>query len=126
LDFVNIDFFYGIGRTKTMFKHGASAQIAQLCLNESAQIAGCPVFHAEHGMEIIVVLDDHARAKLGRGNGHGWLILPMIAKRMTAGTADNSAGYEDRKVFILYGVESVWESGSNSVRDRESRAQSDS
>ena len=53
-----------------MFEHGAGSQVAQLGLDEGAQIARGAVFDAEDGMQIIVVLDDHAGTKLGGRNGH--------------------------------------------------------
>jgi len=43
-----------------MLEHGSGAEVAQPCLDESAQIARCAVFDAEHRMQIVVVLDDHA------------------------------------------------------------------
>ena len=53
-----------------MLEHGAGAQVAQLGLDEGAQVAGGPVLHAEDGVQIVVVLDDHARTHLGGGNRH--------------------------------------------------------
>ena len=43
-----------------MLEHGAGAQVAQLGLDEGAQVAGRAVLDAENGVQIIVVLDDHA------------------------------------------------------------------
>jgi len=50
-----------------VFKHSAGTQVAQLGLDEGAQIAGCAVLDREHGMQIIVVFDDHAGTELGAG-----------------------------------------------------------
>jgi hypothetical protein len=36
------------------------------------------VLDAEHGMQIIVVLDDHAGAELGRRNRHCWFTSPSL------------------------------------------------
>jgi hypothetical protein len=43
-----------------MLEHGAGAQVTQLGLDEGAKVAGGAVLNAEDGMQIIVVLDDHA------------------------------------------------------------------
>src|SRR5713101_941226 len=61
-----------------MLEHGAGAQVAELGLDESAQVAGSTVLDAEHGMQIIVVLDDHAGAELGRRNRHCWFTSPSL------------------------------------------------
>jgi hypothetical protein len=44
-------------------------------LDESAQVTGGAVLDAENGVQIIVVLDDHAGAKLGGGDSHCWVSL---------------------------------------------------
>src|ERR1035437_6491623 len=59
-----------------MLKHGAGAQVAQFGLDKSAQVARGTVFDAEHGMQVIVVLDDHAGTELGRWNRHCWFTSP--------------------------------------------------
>ena len=51
-----------------MLENGAGAQVAQFGLNEGTQVAGRAVLHAEDGAQVVFVLDDHARAHLGRGN----------------------------------------------------------
>jgi len=53
-----------------VFEHGAGSQVAQLGLNKCPQVAGGAVFDAEDGVQIIVVLDDHARTKLGGRDRH--------------------------------------------------------
>src|SRR5579863_108903 len=67
---VDVDFLDGIRRAEAVLEHGAGAQIAQFGLNEGAQVAGSTVLDAKNGMQIIVMLDDHAGAKLGRRNSH--------------------------------------------------------
>ena len=64
LDFIDVDFFNRIGRTEAVLEHRAGAQVAQLGLDEGAQVAGSAVFDAEHGVQIIVVLDDHTGTEL--------------------------------------------------------------
>ena len=53
-----------------MLEHRPRTQVAQLGLDESSQVAGRAVFHAEHGVQIIVVLDDHAGTELGGRDRH--------------------------------------------------------
>src|SRR5215469_2790026 len=48
LDFIHRDLLDRIGRTETVLKHCARAQVAQLGLDEGAQIPWRAVFHAEH------------------------------------------------------------------------------
>ena len=69
-DFVHVYLFDGIRRTKPVFEHGSGTQVAQLGLNKSAQVTGRAVFYAENGVQIIVVLDDHAGTKLGGRDRH--------------------------------------------------------
>ena len=73
--FIDVDFLDRVRRAEAMLEHGAGAQVAQLGLDERAQVAGRAVFYAEDGVQIIVVLDDHARAKLGRWNRHAAEVL---------------------------------------------------
>jgi hypothetical protein len=61
-----------------MLEHGAGTQVAELGLDESTQVARSAVLNAEHGMQIIVVLDDHAGAHLGRRNRHCWFTSPSL------------------------------------------------
>ena len=75
LDLIHSDLFDRIGRTEAMFKHGAGTKIAQLGLDESAKIARRAVLNAKHRMQIIIVFDDHARAKLSSRNRHCWVEL---------------------------------------------------
>ena len=53
-----------------MLEHGARTKIAQFGLNEGPQVARRPVLDAEYGVQIIVVLDDHAGAQLGCRDRH--------------------------------------------------------
>ena len=53
-----------------MLEHRAGAQVAQFGLDEGAQIARGTMFDAKNGMQIIVVFDNHAGAKLGCGDSH--------------------------------------------------------
>jgi len=53
-----------------MFEHGAGTKIAQLGLDEGTKVAGRAVFDAEYGMQIIIVLDDHAGAQLSGRDRH--------------------------------------------------------
>jgi hypothetical protein len=47
-----------------VLEHGSGAQVAQLGLDESAKIAWGAVLDAEHRVQIIIVLDDHAGTHL--------------------------------------------------------------
>ena len=53
-----------------MLEHGAGPQVAQFGLDEGAQVAGRAVLHLEDQMQLVVVLDDHARTHLSGGNRH--------------------------------------------------------
>ena len=55
---------------EAVLEHGAGVQVAQLGLDERAQVAGGAVLHLEDQVELIVVLDDHARTHLSGGNRH--------------------------------------------------------
>ncbi len=68
--FVDDDLLDGVGRAEAVLEHGAGTQVAQLGLDEGAQVAGRAVLDPEHGVQIIVVLDDHAGTQLGGGNRH--------------------------------------------------------
>ena len=59
-----------------MLEHGAGAKIAQFGLDEGPQIAGSPVLDAEYGVQIIVVLDDHAGAQLCGRDRHCLKLSP--------------------------------------------------
>src|ERR1700730_5106845 len=79
-----------------MLEHGSGAQITKLGLNESAQVAGGAMLHAEDSVQLIVVLDDHARTHLGGGNRHtektpnGYLLIGVMqdGKRTCGPTID--------------------------------------
>jgi len=51
----------------------------QLGLDKGTQVAGSTVLDAEYGMQVTVVLDDHAGAKLGGRNSHCSMNLLLIA-----------------------------------------------
>ena len=53
-----------------MLEHGAGFEVAQLGLDEGAQVAGRAVLDLEDHVQLVVVLDDHARTKLSGGNRH--------------------------------------------------------
>ena len=53
-----------------MLKHGVGADVAQLGLDEGAQVAGRAVFHGEDQMKVVVVFNDHPRTHLGCWNCH--------------------------------------------------------
>src|SRR5208282_1737595 len=91
---VHIDLFNGIGRTEAVLEHGAGAQIAQFRLDECAQVARRAMVDAEHGMQIIVVLNDHAGTKLGGRDRHRLKNSPYklrFAKPAEDGQATSSA-----------------------------------
>src|SRR3990172_9708869 len=53
---------------EAVLDHGSRAQVAQLGLHESPQIARRAVKNAEYGKQISVVLDDNAWTQLCGGN----------------------------------------------------------
>src|SRR6185312_6293458 len=55
---------------EALHEHGSRADVPQLGLDEGAQVAGRAVLHRKHQVEVVVVLDDHARTHLGGGNRH--------------------------------------------------------
>src|SRR5579863_383726 len=86
VDFVHGDLLDGIGRTETVLEHGAGAQVAQLGLDEGAQVAGRTVFDGKYGVQIIVVPDDHAGTHLGGRDRHRLKTSPCtIAVRRASG-----------------------------------------
>ena len=70
LNLIDVDLLNRVRRTEAVLKHGAGAQVAQLGLDEGTQVAGRAVFDAENGVQIIVVLDDHAGTQLGGRDRH--------------------------------------------------------
>ena len=70
VNLVNVNSVDGVGGTEAVLEHGSGAQIAQLRLNERAQIAWRAVLDAEDRVQVIIVLDTHARTELGRWNRH--------------------------------------------------------
>ena len=84
LDFIDIDFLDGIGRTEAVFEHGASPQVAQFGLNEGTQVTRGAVLDAENGMQIVIVLDDHAGTKLRSGDRHYRVRLLKRVRRKSA------------------------------------------
>src|SRR4029077_5138636 len=93
VDFVDSDLLDGVGRAKTVLEHGAGAQVAQLGLDEGAQVARRTVLDAEHGMQIVVVLDDHAGTELGGRNRHAADCLLERLRSMGPATVGSSLGY---------------------------------
>ena len=92
LDFVDVDLLDGIGRAEAVLEHGAGAQVAQLGLDEGAQVAGRAVLDREHGVQIIVVLDDHAGTKLcGRDRHRDRNSPSTIAVCLAAGAEGGQA-----------------------------------
>src|ERR1700722_8641222 len=91
LHLVHVDLLDGIGRTETVLEHGASAQVAQFGLDKGAQVAGCAVFHAENGVQIIVVLDDHARTELGGRDRHR--LKTLLFTIAVCGAGERRAGH---------------------------------
>src|SRR5277367_5903228 len=69
-DFVDDDALNGIGRAEAVLKHGTGAQVAQLGLDKGAQVARRAMLDGKDGMQLVVVLDDHARTHLCGGNRH--------------------------------------------------------
>ena len=69
-DFVHLNFFDGVGGAEAVLEHGAGAEVAQLGLDERAQVAGCTVLDLENQVQLVVVLDDHAGTHLSGGNRH--------------------------------------------------------
>jgi hypothetical protein len=70
LNFVDDDAIDGIWRAEALDEHGAGADVAQLGLNEGAQVAGRAVLYGEDEVQIVLELDNHARAHLRCGNRH--------------------------------------------------------
>src|ERR1019366_429531 len=101
VDLIDVNFVDGIGRAETMLEHGAGAQVAQFGLDKSAQIARGAVFDAEHGMQVIVVLDDHAGTELGRWNRHRWFTSPYTLLGILGSGA--GPGGPSGPVFCLLG-----------------------
>ena len=60
----------GSGERKRSTNMRAGADVAQLGLDEGAEVAGRAVLHREDQVKIVVVLDNHARAHLRGGNRH--------------------------------------------------------
>ena len=69
-DFVDDHFFDGVGGAEAVLEHGAGADVAQLGLDEGAQVAGRAVLDLEDQVQLVVVLDDHAGTHLSGGNRH--------------------------------------------------------
>ncbi len=53
-----------------MLEHRAGLKIAQFGLDEGAQVAGSAVLNLKDQMQLVVVLDNHARTHLSGGNRH--------------------------------------------------------
>ncbi len=85
-DFVDDDALDRIRGAEALHEHGAGADIAQLGLDEGAQVARGTVLHGEDEVEVVVVLDDHAWAHLGGGNRHRIKLLAEMSAECAAGT----------------------------------------
>src|SRR5205814_1120956 len=70
VDLIYVDLLDGVGRAEAVLEHGAGAQVAELGLNEGAQVTRGAVLHFEDGVQLPVVLDDHARTHLGCWDRH--------------------------------------------------------
>src|ERR1019366_9633080 len=70
LHFVDGDPFDGIAGAESVLEHGSSTEVAQFGLDEGAQVSRGAVFHAEHRVQLIVMLDDHAGTHLCGWNRH--------------------------------------------------------
>ena len=66
--FVHNDAFDGVGGTEAVFENGSGTEVAQLGLDEGAQVAGGAVLDAEDGAQVVFVLDDHTGAHLSGWN----------------------------------------------------------
>jgi hypothetical protein len=51
-----------------VLENGARAQVTEFGLNKGAQVTRRAVLNAKNGAQVVFVLDNHARAHLGRGN----------------------------------------------------------
>ena len=67
----------GSGRTEALDVHGAGADVAQLSLNEGAQIARGAVLDREDEVQVVFEFDDHAGAHLRGGNRHKSVLLNL-------------------------------------------------
>src|SRR5208337_4660657 len=70
IDLIDIDLLDRIRRAEAVLEHCASPQVAQLGLDKGAKVAGSAVFDGKYGVQIIVVLDDHAGAQLRGRDRH--------------------------------------------------------
>src|ERR1035437_6152156 len=70
LHFVDGDSLDGIARAESVLEHGAGAKVTQFGLDEGAQVSRSAVFHAEHRVQLIVMLYDHAGTHLCGWNRH--------------------------------------------------------
>jgi hypothetical protein len=85
---------------EAVLEHGSGTQVAQLGLDKGAQVAGRAVLDGEYGVQIIVVLDDHAGTQLGGRDRHCLETSPCksmrFAEQAKGGTSHISAAQEDR------------------------------
>src|ERR1700722_20475586 len=75
---IHVDLLDRVRRAETMLEHSSGSEVAELRLNKGAEIARRAVLDAEHGVQVIVVLDDHAGTELGRWNRHCCFTSPSL------------------------------------------------
>src|ERR1700733_105056 len=94
-----------------MLEHRTRTKVAQLGLDESAQVARRAVFDAEYRVQIIVVLDDHAGTQLGGRDRHCLKQSPsnkrgLLSRRMAG--MPHFPPHKGRKVIL----HSRWRKGN--------------
>src|SRR6185437_6425862 len=120
--FVHGDLFNGIRRAEAVLEHGAGAQVAEFGLDEGAKIARRPVLDAEHGVQVVVVLDDHAGAELGRGNRHAGsisFISNTVAGKVAEGRRATFSAHAGTKGLFYTGLGQFGNWGTLSLRPAE-------
>src|SRR5579872_1323457 len=70
-DFIHVDSFNCVAGAEAVLKHGAGADVPQLGLDEGPQVPWGAVLDTEDQVQVVVVLNDHARTHLGCWNSHG-------------------------------------------------------
>src|SRR6202521_3115109 len=84
------------------------SNMAQFRLDESAEVARGAVLNAENGMQVIVVLDDHAGTELGCWNRHCWFTSPYslpgiwaAGQVARASAAHRSNNYSTQRAVVV-------------------------
>jgi hypothetical protein len=70
VDFVDDNLLDGVGGAEALFEHGSGLEVAQLGLDEGAEVAGGAVLDFEDQVQLVFVFDDHAGTKMCGGNRH--------------------------------------------------------